>query len=148
VVGTVPRPNDPVLLYLDDVRPIPDGWKGVRTLDDAKAVLAGGDVEMASLDHDLGACVACMNGKTVEEWLSETGFNSMPHCEHVGTGYDLVCWMEETGHWPKQKPHVHSANPVGGFRMRQAINRHFDQIATGNPATQAPLGSVPSAAQK
>lgn len=122
-----PPPEKPIYLYLDDMRPFPEGWKGVRTIEEAKAELAAGHVEMASLDHDLGACEMCMGEKTIDQWLSETDMASMPHCEHVGTGYDLVCWMEETGYWPKQKPQVHSANPVGAFRMRQAINRHYDK---------------------
>lgn len=67
-----------------------------------------------------------MGGRTVEEWLALSGYQSMPHCSHVGTGYDLVCWMEQTGHWPRQKPLVHSANPVGAARMRQAIDRHYE----------------------
>jgi hypothetical protein len=37
---------------------------------------------------------------TPDEWLEKQDYASMPNCSHFGTGYDLVCWMEETGHWP------------------------------------------------
>jgi hypothetical protein len=119
-----------VWLYLDDVRPVPDGWMLATNIEEAKAILLTGEVVAASLDHDLGACDACMGGRSWEEWVVNHGMQgdsivAMPHCTHVGTGYDLVCWMEETGNWPKQKPVVHSANPVGRARMLQAIEKAF-----------------------
>lgn len=114
-------------LWLDDVRDPAlhgaVGWVWAKTVPDAQAILATGDVDRASLDHDLGACDVCLAGKSEADWLIEHDYQQMPNCSHVGTGYDLVCWMEATGHWPKQKPAVHSANPVGAARMRQAIER-------------------------
>lgn len=112
-------------LWLDDMRPAPLGWLHVKTVEDAKLQLAAGRVRRASLDHDLGACDACMGGKTAEQWLVESNYTRMPNCEHFGTGYTLVCWMEETGHWPQEKPTVHSANPAGRARMQQAIEHSF-----------------------
>lgn len=111
-------------LWLDDMRPAPEGWLHVKTADEAKPYLALRAVRRASLDHDLGACDAC-NGKSAEAWLEEHDYKSMPHCEHFGTGYTLVCWMEETGYWPQEKPTVHSANPAGRARMQQAIDREW-----------------------
>ena len=116
-------------LWLDDIRPAPLGWYHVYTVGAAQALLKSGEVRNASLDHDLGACETCMGGKTAEQWLVESNYTRMPHCEHVGTGYTLVCWMEETGHWPQEKPTVHSANPAGRFRMRQAIDREWERRA-------------------
>lgn len=114
-----------VLLWLDDVRPAPSGWLWVTNVIDAKSLLESGRVAVASLDHDLGACAACMNGRTAEQWLDETRYTNAPHCSHVGTGYDLCLWMAETGHWPQDEPSVHSANPVGAERMRGVIRRYF-----------------------
>lgn len=117
-------------LWLDDVRdPKAHGAIGfvwVKSVDEAKQLLATGDVDRASLDHDLGACDVCLDGRTELEWLQAHDYQQMPNCSHFGTGYDLVCWMEETGHWPKHKPAVHSANPVGAARMRQVIQRHYE----------------------
>lgn len=112
-------------LYLDDMRPAPEGWTRAYTVEDAKAALLTGTVVKASLDHDLGACTNCLNGRSAEQWLEEHGYRSMPHCEHFGSGYTLVCWMEETGNWPQEKPTVHSANPAGRARMQQVIDRAF-----------------------
>lgn len=115
-----------VKLYLDDLRPVPDGWLLVKTAQDAIRVLEKGHVEHLSLDHDLGACEECLQGMTPEEWLVKNDLKSMPNCEHFGTGYTVVCWMEETGIWPEHKPTVHSANPVGRARMQQVIDRKYN----------------------
>lgn len=113
--------EDTINLWLDDIRPAPIGWIHVKTVEEAKERLKVGNVLNASLDHDLGACAKCMGNKSVLQWLEENHGQSMPHCMHVGTGYDLVCWMEETGYWPILKPIVHSANPAGRQRMKLAI---------------------------
>jgi hypothetical protein len=123
-------------LWLDDVRdPARHGALGfhwVKTVAAAKAAMLTGTVDRASLDHDLSLCDACWEAakaatqiKGVVPLVDNYGLASYSSCEHNGTGYQFVCWMEETGNWPKQKPTVHSANPVGAARMRQAIDRHF-----------------------
>ena len=86
-------------LWLDDTRPAPDGWIWCQTVKAAKVLILGGEVEESSLDHDLG--------------------------QNQPTGYDLCKWMAQTGNWPKKKPNVHSANPVGAQRMRGVISRYF-----------------------
>lgn len=117
-------------LWLDDIRnPIYYGCIGakwVKTVDEAKVELAKGIYTHVSLDHDLGACEDCMSQ---EEW--ESGM-VMPNCDHYGTGYNLVCWLEEEFHygrnwWPKVRVEVHSANAVGAARMRQVINKFYDE---------------------
>lgn len=116
-----------VNLWLDDVRPAPIGWLWVKTVEEAKALLQAGEVIKASLDHDLGACEECLSGKSFEQWMVESNFQQTPNCEHFGTGYTLVCWMEETGFWPQEKPTVHSANPAGRKRMLLAIDREWER---------------------
>ena len=54
-------------IYLDDERPIPEGWVGARWPEDVIRLLEAGGVTHVSLDHDLG------------------------DDEH-GTGYDVVLW--------------------------------------------------------
>ena len=112
-------------LWLDDMRPAPEGWHHVKTVQEAKDALLTGSVVRASLDHDLGACPACLNGRTPEQWLTETNYTQMPNCEHFGNGYQLICWMEENGIWPPEGTRVHSANPAGSFKMRQAIEKAY-----------------------
>ena len=100
----------------------------MKTVDEAKPYFERDEVEEASLDHDLGACDSCMGGMTEEDWLRKTNFTQMPQCEHFGTGYTLVSWMEETGHWPKRSIQVHSRNPAGRARMLQVIAKNANYI--------------------
>jgi hypothetical protein len=41
-------------LWLDDLRPVPEGWTWVKTVGEAISLMESGDVTEASLDHDLG----------------------------------------------------------------------------------------------
>lgn len=87
-------------IWLDDIRAPPDGWKHVKTVAEAIAELESGDVEIISLDHDLG--------------------------EDQPPGYDVLVYIEEcvannSGYKPPVMK-IHSANNVGRQRMQQAIN--------------------------
>lgn len=86
-------------VWLDDMRPMPQGFDiHVRTAAEAISLLAGGGVNMISLDHDLG--------------------------DAVGTGYDVACYIEQAAHDGFPVPPeicIHSANPVGRSKMEQAI---------------------------
>jgi hypothetical protein len=111
-------------LYVDDVRPCPDGWVVARQVMQAQWCLSRQDVQpvdQCSLDHDMGACVKC-------QAKSETELN---WCPHVLDGTKLVRWMVETGHWPQQKPTVHSMNPAGRTRMQGLIDQFFGDPAHG-----------------
>ena len=35
---------------------------------------------------------------------------------------DFLKWVHENGYWPKVKPMVHSANPIGSKNMQHFIN--------------------------
>ena len=113
-------------LWLDDMRPAPKGWHHVKTVEEAKFALLTASVQRASLDHDLGACTDCLKGRLPSEWLDDHDGEQMPNCEHFGTGFTLVRWMEETGNWPTEKPTVHSANRAGSAMMRAIIDKHYD----------------------
>lgn len=136
-------------VWLDDVRPAPDGWVELKTylqfVDFMTCPACLGSFGLAvitemSLDHDLGAdCTKCW-GQVGE------GYEGAPSIQICGgssayqsgaveectlacgchkTGYDVVSWMEETGNWPPNPPTVHSMNPVGRQRMLQVIQRHY-----------------------
>ena len=86
-------------LYLDDLRPAPEGWVRVFWPDEAIALLKTGDVTHVSLDHDLGD-------------------------DQRGTGYDVLLWIEEAvavNGFKAPEITVHSANPSARQRMAAAI---------------------------
>lgn len=85
-------------IWLDDLRPAPEGWRWVGTVAEARSLLEEEVVVEASLDHDLG--------------------------EGEEEGYALCVWMAETGHWPREALAVHSSNPPGAGRMCGVVERY------------------------
>jgi hypothetical protein len=108
-----------VRLWVDDSRPAPPDWLRVTTVANAQRLLEAQMVHEVSLDYDLGWCPDCIHRG---EHLKHTG---QRHCPHTPTGYDLVAWMAQTGHWPKLPPNVHSGNLDGGARMLGVVARHW-----------------------
>jgi hypothetical protein len=103
-----------VKLYLDDIRECPFvGWTVARDVDAAmaavrEAIAAGDEWTHASLDHDM----------SVPQTMGYMEADNVP------TGLHFVDWMIQTNTWPTYKPAVHSMNPVGAKRMRDAIERY------------------------
>ena len=98
-------------LWVDDVRPAPDGYVWCKSVTDAKSSIIyeesmhrylgqkGYLVELIDIDHDAG--------------------------DYVNDGGDyikLLDWLEETGrNYPIR---IHSMNPVGVANMRAIIKRN------------------------
>lgn len=88
-------------VFFDDLRDPPNSsWVVCRDPEQLKDMLICKMVDNLSLDHDLG-------------YYTESGKEI--------TGYDILCWMEQTNHLPKGRIFVHSSNPVGKMRMLTVI---------------------------
>lgn len=91
-------------LWIDDVRPAPDGYKWAESVLMAKAIIEVSeeeniDVELIDIDHDAGDFV-CDGGDYIK----------------------LLDWLEETNrNYPIR---IHSMNPVGVANMRAIIERN------------------------
>lgn len=86
-------------IYLDDERKTPTGWERMYTAWDVIKALRTGQVTEISLDHDLG------------------------DDEKYGTGYDVLCWIEEQVFVNKITPpkiNIHSANTSAVSKMKKA----------------------------
>lgn len=120
-------------LWLDDLRPAPEGWTHVYDIEEAKKQLLTGEVEHMSLDHDLGVMPLC--GTCSERVDSESEIEDPAECrcschrQLQPTGYDLCVWMAANEVWPDNKPAVHSQNPVGRKNMLAVIERYFPSEA-------------------
>src|SRR5215469_1648832 len=106
-------------LWLDDARaPWKNGclgWKWIKTADDAIALLKTGNVEEASLDHDL-----------TEQQAARGGTYGVVYDDGNSTGYDVLCWLEANPQfWPPEGVRVHSMNSGGAARMHEVIERHY-----------------------
>jgi hypothetical protein len=87
-------------VFLDDVRPMPDGYDvHAKTAKEAIDLLSTGKVIFISLDHDLGP-------------------------EEAGTGYQVAEYIEREAFYqnlPRLYWQIHSANPVGIKNMTKAL---------------------------
>lgn len=83
-------------LWIDDLRPAPEGWYWAKTSAEALLVIRTGRVKEVSFDHDLGG---------------------------DDTTRPVILWMSEFGRWP-ERVYIHSANPVGRDWMEGMINRY------------------------
>ena len=92
-------------LWIDDVRPAPEGYFWCKSVNEPKRVIADPhvqynyDINLIDIDHDAG--------------------------DYVNNGGDyikLLDWLEETGRsFPIR---IHSMNPVGVENMRRIIKRN------------------------
>lgn len=123
-------------LYLDDIRPTPEGWTHCFKVEEVQEYLKTRPVEYMSLDHDLGASYLCSNCYDLaKDWreCSQTGCTCECHKtdpQIFPSGYDLVKWMAEHDLWPINKPTIHSANPAGRVNMQATIDRYWHPPGT------------------
>jgi hypothetical protein len=94
-------------LWLDDLRPAPDGWVWAKSALEAIRILDAETVECISLDHDLGdTAVPEMTGYNVALHLAQRAFDGKPIPGAV---------------------FIHTANPVGRERIEGVIRRYLPQ---------------------
>lgn len=97
--------NMKIKIWVDDLRPVPVGYEGTKSVDDTIALIeeiesAGGIVELLDLDHDLGE-YAQFGGDAIKilDYLAERE-----------TFYPIA---------------IHTANPVGRANMERMIERYW-----------------------
>jgi hypothetical protein len=91
-------------VFLDDVRATPDGWVRAYTPEEVVELLRSGQVEVISLDFDLG-----FRGE-----------------EERRTGEVVLQWIEEKvflgeADFTVPEIRIHSSNPVGRQRLERAL---------------------------
>lgn len=98
-------------LWVDDVRPAPEGYICVKSVNEAKWKIESAEdvctifptdkpaIELIDIDHDAGY-----------------------YSRHGGDYIKLLDWLEETGrNYPIR---IHSMNPIGRENMRAIIRRN------------------------
>jgi len=68
-------------IYLDDVRPTPEGWTHSRTAEETFELIKAGGVKEVSLDNDLGG--GYTEGYMVMRWLEELVLTDQIPYEHL-----------------------------------------------------------------
>lgn len=100
-------------LYIDDIRPAPDGWQQARTVTDAIRFLDmfGGEVTEISIDHDISYAVEVAG--TQRPFPSPENFTAVAR-------YICAAYVEDLG--KLEKITVHSANPVGAREIELLLD--------------------------
>ena len=101
-----------VRVWLDDVRPAPEGWVWTKTVQETRERIERGDVAEVSLDYDLDLTDPNHKGSEIAAWLRRQAMR--------GVEIPVV--------------HVHTANPHGGALMAQM--RQASEGETGKWARQ------------
>lgn len=114
-------------LWIDDVRPAPEGWEWATNYADAIEAFEANQITDASFDHDLGFY---HGGETVTWDHTTWPFKGADYRHSDPTGYDLIRWVAECGRWPTKSCAVHSMNPVGFANIAATIERYgpYDQL--------------------
>mgnify|MGYP005870672259 FL=1 len=94
-------------LWLDDLRPVPYGYEGAKSVNEAKKLIQeaehnGIEIEALDLDHDLG-----------------------DYADQGGDAIRLLDWLAERGtFYPVE---IHTANPVGRANMERILVRYWGE---------------------
>lgn len=102
-------------VWLDDMRTHPNGYERAYTTPQAIELLRTRQVTDLALDHDLGACKQC---------LADADGPIPYECEHNGTGYTVLCWLErqlmEDDWFPLPNITIHTDNGSARQKMQLA----------------------------
>lgn len=91
-------------IWLDDIRPAPEGYVHCHSVNAAKAVIREWEnretIECIDCDHDLG-----------------------DYARDGGDGIKLIDWLAERGTFYPIR--LHTMNPVGRENMRRTVERYW-----------------------
>lgn len=122
----------PIKIYVDDLRPTPNGWVGIRTVTEAIRLLCTQEVEAISLDHDImhtvpskDPCIpisAKLTGEELHE-VSKIGYTGISVPVACLETYEALAWFLAFCK-PELRPeriYIHTANPLGEKKMREIL---------------------------
>lgn len=98
-------------LWIDDVRPAPEGYYWCRSVNEAKRVI---EIYGSWIDFD-NNIVDCIE-------LIDIDHDAGDFTADGGDYIKLLDWLEETSR--SYQIHIHSMNPVGVENMRRIIQRN------------------------
>lgn len=98
-------------LFIDDMRPIPAGWLGARTVSEAIAVLANLPIREVSLDHDI---IFPRTGNDLYQALSNENFK--------GVAYYIAAMPDAD----RPKVRIHTANAGAARAMCDILRLPFE----------------------
>ncbi len=107
-------------LWIDDVRPIPNGYVWKATVNDARKFIEYCEDVVAA--HTTNTEIDSLITKTYRIELIDIDHDAGDYASDGGDYIKLLDWLEETGrNYPIR---IHSMNPVGIANMRAIIQRN------------------------
>lgn len=109
-----------IKLWIDDVRPAPDDYKWIKSVNKAKDFIEG--IEEISGDNHFFYDPSTDEKCKVDIELIDLDHDAGDYVNDGGDYIKLLDWLEETGRdYPIR---IHSMNPVGVANMRRIIERN------------------------
>ena len=119
-------------LWIDDVRPAPEGYEWCKTVDDAKVTILKMEQQQSTFleqaryeinHYDLRGYRAALDMASRREIeLIDIDHDAGDYAAFGGDYIRLLDWLEETGrNYPIR---IHSMNPVGVANMRAIIEKN------------------------
>ena len=119
-------------LWIDDVRPAPEGYKLAKSVNEAIAIIVASEKSVerhmrsaneAFRNHDYQLRNVNYNiANMVDIDLIDIDHDAGEFAQDGGDYIKLLDWLEETG---RNYPiHIHSMNPVGVANMRRIIEKN------------------------
>lgn len=110
----------PMKLYIDDLRPCPEGWTLARTVTEAIRILATQDVTEVSIDHDISHAIAL-------NLSPDRSLKGIVRPYPCGETFEPVAYFlrEKYGKLTipeRPKITIHSANAIGANRIQQILH--------------------------
>lgn len=107
-------------LYIDDIRPAPEGWQQARTVTDAIRFLSqfGKEVDEISLDHDISYAVEVAG--TQRPFPSPENFSAVARF--------MVAYYHEVANSKRPEIIIHTANPVGAQDLADILKEFRGRI--------------------
>ena len=103
-------------LWIDDVRPAPDGYLIAQTVNDAISIIKKIESDIIYYKHNSNG----YHAPNLE--LIDIDHDAGDYAKYGGDYIKLLDWLEETGrNYPIR---IHSMNPVGVANMRAIIKRN------------------------
>ena len=102
-------------LWIDDVRPAPEGYRWVKTVSKAKSIICKWENENKQIQESFGFDPIPIEVIDIDHDAGEYAIDG-------GDYIKLLDWLEATGrNYPIR---IHSMNPVGVANMRAIIQRN------------------------
>ena len=102
-------------LWIDDIRPAPEGYKWCKTVSKAKSIITKFENENKQIQESFGF-------DPIPLEVIDIDHDAGDYASEGGDYIKLLNWLEATN---RNYPiHIHSMNPVGVENMRRIIQRN------------------------